>query len=73
MNFILCECVKKKDYFCKNWDGKGSVSERTHKVKEECESKEVTNCEFQFKPLVRKDCNWLYSTIAGSLPVEAEE
>lgn len=73
MNFVLCECCKDTNYFCKNWNGKDDVSKRTHEVKEECESKDITNCEFQFRALVRKDCDWLYSTIAGSLPVEAEE
>lgn len=73
MNFVLCECYKNKDYFCKNWDGKGSIGKRADEVKEECKLKEVDTCKFFVKPLIRKDCDWLYSTIAGSLPVEVEK
>ena len=73
MNFVLCDCPKKQDYFCKNWDGKGSAAERTSEVLTECESKQVSTCEFFAKPIIRKDCDWLYSTIAGSIPVEAEK
>ena len=73
MNFVLCECCKNKDYFCKNWDGKGEMSKRLHEVEEECKSKEIATCEFFVKPIIRKDCDWLYSSTAGSLPVEAEK
>lgn len=74
MNFVLCTCYKKENYYCKNWDGKGDAAHNASMVKQLCENNNTDpdKCEFLVTPIPRKGLDWIWRTTSGTPQPKAE-